>query len=165
MIYLFTCKKYLDPSFEELADVARNKFNIVNVWDESFLENQISCELLANTLCIFDDISNFTDTKIQKEIYRIRNDILENGRVLHISCYCSNHALKENSKTKTAIKECNNILGFINDDIYHWREFLIKELGLTKQQTDSVLNSRSRWFMISKLTPRYVITEHSVMLL
>jgi hypothetical protein len=152
-VYLFTRKEYLDPVFKDLS------INKIDVFSPLFLAQQFTLEDFKKSLVVFDDITNFPDKRIEKEIHRIRDDILENGRQLKITCYCTNHQIFNRGQTNKLIKEVNKFIIFIQDDRHHIKKFLKENIGCSSDDVKRIISLPTRWVLISRMNPKYVMYE------
>lgn len=134
--------------------------------DESLVENPIEIEKdLKNSVVIFDDINTIRDKKIREEVGNVQGDILEVGRHASIDVICTNHKLMDYVRTRTLLNEAHLVTFFTGVAGHHNKRFLKEYCGLSKQQIDKIMSSRSRWVTICKQYPMYCLTETQIFLL
>ena len=96
---------------------------------------------LRNRLIIFDDVDCIADKKISKEIYQLINEILSNGRKLHISIIVTNHLVTDYHRTRTILNECDTYVvfpkcGSSHHDSAHCRWLLRNRMTGWSSQTE-----------------------------
>ncbi len=183
----------------------KNKIYIFSTHDDDFMnlttakfvkmdgelcEKGLKCDMLANSLCIFDDIDtlgkinvNETVEKIVKgevkqitkkkkvdlsdNIRQIRDDLLQNGRHNNISMICMTHLLNNFKQTRLLLSEADYIIYYNSTPWNHVKRYLELNKGYEKAVIKHVKNLRSRWTLIcnkkmSITNPvDYVLTENS----
>lgn len=154
-------KKDEDEEFDKLKYVKR-----LGV-DESLLEDEpLDTHHFENSLVIFDDIENINPPELRKEVYRIKDLLIETGRSKNISvCLCT-HISMNGKETRKDLNESNWIVIFPhNSSPYHMTQLLEKYGGFDKKQIKQMSNEPSRWLAIHKHAPRFYVTEHKVQLI
>jgi hypothetical protein len=159
-IYLFS-RKTSDTSFNNSLKIDRVKI------DYSLITVPIKYEEFENSCVIFDDIDGLESTTkeqkmIKAEVHNIKNQILELGRSLNITCLISSHIATKGNETKTLINESH--LTFIypsSGSPYH--RLLNFYFGFTNKQIEKIKNFNSRWVCMTRTIPRALITETELM--
>ena len=133
--------------------------------DESLVSNPIDIiKELPNGGCIlFDDCTTFQDDKIKKQVAKIMNDILEVGRANNIYCIVTNHLINPNEKKdgRTIWNEAHTITMFPKSGNRRGMEYALKNYcGFDNKLVNKILSLPSRWVMVAKQYPQYVLHEH-----
>ena len=159
-VYLFS-RKENDTSFSK--DI---KFDRVKI-DYSLVKVPIKYEEFADSLVVFDDIDGLEQTTkeqklIKAEVHNLKNQILELGRSLNITCLISSHISTKGHETKTLINESH--LTFIYPSSGSpYQRLLSYYYGFNNKQIEKVKAFNSRWVCISRTFPRAIITENLIM--
>lgn len=139
--------------------------------DESLISDPIDIisELKGEgALIIFDDTNTIQDEKIKKAVSNIMNDILEVGRSSGIYCIVTSHLLNptERKDSRTIWNEAHSIVIFPKSGNRHAMNYSLKNYcGFDNKLINKLLNLKSRWIMIYKQYPNYVIYDKGVLLL
>ena len=110
-------------------------------------------------MLIFDDIAEIQDEVERIETNHLLKDVLKNGRKKGISVICSNHLLYDRNKTKDILYQCDKIIVFPGSSNYMIENLCKKYVGMGKNAIDKLLKLPSRWVLICKSYPQYVIYE------
>jgi hypothetical protein len=136
------------------------------VIDEEILSEPINPKELANSLVMFDDIDTIADSKLLKEIRRLRDAILEIGRSMHIYCITTSHILTAGTSSKMQLLESTAVTCFPKmGGIHHIKRFLKEYVGLSSKQIEKILALKSRWVTIYKRAPNYCLYQTGAFLL
>ena len=134
--------------------------------DEEMLEEPINLDELKNSLVIFDDIDTIMDKDLNKEIHRLRDDVLECGRSYGISICSSSHQTTNWSKTRNTLLESNSKTIFPKSGAQYSYTRLLKEYnGLNPTQIKKILNLPSRWVTILCNYPTTVLYDKGAYIL
>jgi hypothetical protein len=159
-VYLFS-RKTNDTSFSK--DIKYDRVKI----DYSLVLIPIKYEEFQNSIVIFDDIDGLEQTTkeqklIKAEVHNLKNQILELGRSLNITCLISSHISTKGNETKTLINESH--LTFIypsSGGPYH--RLLSFYYGFNNKQIQKIKDFNSRWVCLTRSFPRAIITETELM--
>lgn len=161
-VLLFSSKKE-DPMLDDL-NIER-----VNISDD-MLVNQMTLEEIAAmsrpSLCVFDDIQDFQSKKINFEIARLRNEVMRNGGSYNIYSLYVWHEPADYYNTKYQISEANRIVIFprrAGEGAYDY--LMTKYLKLNKNIQNMLTRMKSRFCVINKDYPRYVMTDKYIILI
>jgi len=162
-ILLFT-SKLQDKALDDLKYIVRV------VIDDDMLINPLSVsELAANSkplLTIFDDIEDFPNKKINKEIERLRDEIMRNGRSSGIYILYTHHDPCDYKKTKSQIFEAKSICTFPKQSGAESYNYLYeKKLHLSKTVIKSITSIKSKFVIINKGNPKFIISDRYIVLL
>jgi hypothetical protein len=153
-IFLFSDVE-TDPLLDKYP-VTRIKLN------DSLAKKPIPTTLLKNSLVIFDDIDSISVPKIKKAVITLHDAIFKKGSSHEgIDVIVTNHALTDYRDTRNVIINCDYLVyfnGVVNLDN------LLKKLGVSKEQGIKINSINSRWYLIHKNYPKFVITEHDIIL-
>lgn len=164
-IYMFSCVDS-DPAFEMFESNGPKKYRdklIRIVLNSEYLEDirqgeGITEHDLANSAVIFDDIDVMSDKTLKENIINLRSKCLEIGRHFNITTCCTTHQLCNYNKTKILIQESNKVVVFPRSgSTYHISRFLREYCGMKKNEIDKFINLPSRWVMIHKSYPQYIL--------
>jgi hypothetical protein len=159
-VYLFS-RKADDNSFSKNI-----KFDRVKI-DYSLITTPIKYEEFKDSIVVFDDIDGLESTTkeqrlIKAEVHNLKNQILELGRSLNITCLISSHISTKGNETKTLINESH--LTFIypsSGGPYH--RLLSFYYGFNNKQIQKIKDFNSRWVCLTRSFPRAIITETELM--
>ena len=117
----------------------------------------------ADSICVFDDIDSIQNKKIYKLICNFRDALLRRGRHENISVIITNHLSTDFRNTRIILNECNSIVIFPHSGSTHGMKYLLtKYVGLDKNGIKKVLSLPSRWVLIHKNSPQYIMYEKGV---
>ena len=163
-IYLFSRTDFKnDPVFRDLHPIQ------IKI-DESLLDKPIDItqELKGGALIIFDDCNTLQNDKLKKEIDKLMNDIMEIGRKLGIWIIITNHLVipSEKKMARTVLNEMHTLTVFPKSGSAQQIRYCLKTyFGLPEKQIQEILNLPSRWVMINKSYPQFVIHEKGAYLI
>jgi len=157
-IFVFSRLKH-DPAL----DLKHLKIRRILI-DQSLIDEPIDIETeLFNCLVLFDDCNTIQDTKLKQTVSKVMNDILEVGRHQNIYTIITSHLINMNEKkdSRTILNECHAIIIFPKSgSAYQIKYALHHYFGLSNKQILGLLNLKSRWVMINKTAPQYILSEH-----
>lgn len=138
--------------------------------DENIVTNppDIMNELPGGALVLFDDCNTFQDDKIKKAVAKLMHDIMEVGRSYGIYCVITSHLLNPNERkdSRTIWNEAHTITIFPKSGNRHGMIYALKNYcGFDKKTIDKILNLPSRWVLVGKQYPNYVLHEKGALLL
>jgi hypothetical protein len=162
-ILLFS-SKLQDRALDDLKYIER-----VNI-DEDMLSNPLSVSELSGLskplLTIFDDIEDFPNKKVNKEIERLRDEIMRNGRSSGIYILYTHHDPCDYKKTKSQIFEASSIATFPKQSGENAYDYLYdKKLHLNKVTIKAISKTKSKFVVINKGNPKYIISDRYIVLL
>lgn len=131
-----------------------------NFW----MTNNIKVEDFKNSIMIFDDIDTLLDKRLVKLVINFRDDVLECGRHYNITIISTSHLIQNYNKTRTLINEANAVVLFPKGaGVYSVRQFLEKNIGLSKYMINKIEELPTRWIYIWKEYPRYIVYQKGVL--
>ena len=161
-ILLFSSKSE-DKQLDDLPNMVR-----VSI-DEDIVNNPYTLdEICSNspiTLTIFDDIEDFSNKKINKEIARLRDEIMRNGRSKGVFSIFSHHNPTDYSHTRNMIFEANKVIIFPRRSGKGTYNYLLeKKLLINKEQIDLINTLKSSYVVICKQMPKCIISNKYIIL-
>ena len=146
-IILFS-NKPSDPVFDRLEYIERVLI------DEDLLDDPITLNELEDCLVVFDDVEYNSVKEIDKELDRIRDLILQQGRSYRCSFIYISHQCNNYKQTRTILNECNSITIFpAMTTRYSLKYLLEKYYGFDRHQITKLVKLPSRWVCIFKAPP------------
>jgi hypothetical protein len=160
-IWLFTCKSE-DKVFTGLPI---RKIDI----DEGCIDEPITMDDMSAagkpSLCIFDDIEDYATAKINKEVARLRDQVMRCGRSFGIFSVFVQHDPAQGKATKAQLFECNKVVIFPKRCGKNAYKYLLeKKLGLDTDLIHKINTLRSNYVCISKMVPRFIISDKYILL-
>lgn len=164
-IYMFS-RLSSDVAFDDLE---KKKVLIRIPIDNDLINSSIDVvnDIEYGSMVIFDDIDTISDKKMMGVLNNIKLQILEIGRHKKIYCIVTSHLINTGDRTgtRTMMNEMSSLVIFPRGggSVYQQRYCLKNYLGLSNDQVDEILNtSDSRWVLISKNYPQYILTQKKV---
>ena len=160
---LFFSSKLQDENIDKLKFIER-----VNVDDDILTNPYTLAEIAENSkpcLVVFDDIEDYQSKKITKEIDRLLNEILRNGRSYGIYCIYTHHQPADYKATRNLCFEATHCVIFpkrAGKDAYNY--FLEKKLNLNKKIVEKINGLKSNFVCIKKNIPKCVISDKYILL-
>jgi len=144
-----------DKNFDHLSYMDRVDLDtLINEEGATTMPN----DALKTIMCVFDDIECLTDAQ-KKAVYELKDRLLTTGRSYDIPIILCSHITRAGKVTQIDNTETTHELLFRSGNAMHNRRLLKDYMGLDSKQCEKILSSNSRWFLISKMAPMYVITE------
>ena len=144
-------------------DKALDKYDVIRVeLDEDLLDEPLDPIELENSLCVFDDTDTIRDKNIRNYLSSLRDHLLEVGRHYKIRLLITSHLLSNYAHTRRILNEATSVVVFpkAGTGTYHIKNFLRIYCGLDPKEIKKFINLPSRWVLISRGFPQYVIHEH-----
>lgn len=145
------------------SDPVLDKNDPIRISKEEVLEMTFVDEDFEKSLVVFDDTFSIGDKIIRKKINYMIDALLETGRHYDTRMLISSH-LFSTPYTRRIICESTSVVIYPNTGggIYHIEKFLKIYCGFKKQQIEKILNLKSRWVLIQRWAPIYVMHEHGI---
>lgn len=138
---------------------------------EDILENPITIKEITNdnkninTLCVFDDIEDYPNAKINKAVHRLMEEILRLGRSYGIYCIISHHVVNDYRATKNMLYEATALFIFPSRTPKNTYTHLLKnKLMITPENMEIINNTKSNWVYISRQQPYQIISDNYILL-
>lgn len=147
------------------ADCKINRIKLDSICDDPI---DLNSGELNDSLIIFDDwdtIENTKERKYSDVIWKLLNDCLIEGRHFNISVIVISHYNTGGRKGRLILTECNKYVVYPHGSSAHALKYLLgHHVGIeTKEILE--LQKLGRWVMLSKIYPKFLVSEHVVKLL
>lgn len=161
-ILLFS-SKLEDKQLDDIKTIKR-----VEVDDDIHNNPYTLKEMSSNstpTLCIFDDCEDFPNKKINKEVERLRDEVLRNGRSYGIYSIFVHHNPTDYKATRNMIFEANKVVIFPRRSGKGTYNYLLdKKLLISKEHIDMINTLKSSYVCICKQIPKCIISNKYLIL-
>jgi len=165
-ILLFSTQEYDD----KLDGAFGDKIDRVDLGEE-FINSPFSLDEIRNTICIFDDVDSIRDKKLKEALFKLRDDILKNGRSHtgdrneDIDIIITNHDVLGGHDTATMIRESFFYVVFPKGSTSHAINTICKKYaGLKNDHIKRIINNPARCVVIHNTHPGFVLTEKEIFL-
>jgi hypothetical protein len=159
-IHLFTDVDAIDDP--ELKDFP----GLLRIPLDNRLNKPFKTRDFLNSCVIFDDIDSCQDKKVRQNLEGFRDNLLKIGRKMRISCMVTNHMINTGKNTTTVMNECKYITLFPKAGNKYAINYCLKSyIGLDRKQINKIYDLPSRWVLVHKAYPYYVISEYSAYIL
>ena len=146
-IILFS-NKLEDPVFDILSYVDR-----ITISDD-LLSDPITLAELKNSLVLYDDVECNPSKEIAKELIRISDLILQQGRSFRCSFVYISHQSNNYKATRNVLNEAHHIVVFPAMTTRYSLNYLFsKYFGFSKEVISKICKLPSRWVQVSKSPP------------
>ena len=146
-IILFS-NKLEDPVFDILSYVDR-----ITISDD-LLDDPITLNELKNSLVLFDDVECNPSKEIAKELIRISDLILQQGRSFRCSFVYISHQSNNYKATRNVLNEAHHIVVFPAMTTRYSLNYLFgKYFGFDKAVISKICKLPSRWVQVTKSPP------------
>lgn len=158
-IYIFS-----DVDKDELLDKhkpIRIKLNM------SLHQKPIQTHELKDSCVIFDDVDSISDKNIKNAVITLYDSILKKGSSHdNISLIITNHACTDRTATRNILINSNFIVFFPKSGSSYGLNYMLKNyMGLSKEQIARVFNLPSRWVVLHKNFPLWIMYSTGIYLL
>jgi hypothetical protein len=155
-VWLFSRKKE-DPVLDKAG------VNRIPIDDELLEEPHLGMEEFKQSLVIFDDC-DICDKKYKDVLIKLRDEILEGGRSINVSCIITSHLTTDFSRTRTVINECSSYVLFphASSNKNNLNRFFKVYCGLDPAQIKKIYDLPSRWVCIHNQYPKYIASETEI---
>jgi hypothetical protein len=143
-------------------DEALDRFNPLRIGlNEDLIYNPVDLTELENSLCIFDDIDQLSNTnKLRDIVINLRDQILEEGRHKKIYCCTTSHLITNHKATRVPLNEASHVVFYPRSGAARAIKYFLQiYVGLDKDQINNIMNLPSRWVCIKKTYPIIVIHQ------
>ena len=143
-IILFS-NKPSDPVFDILSYIDRITIT------EELVKDPITLNELENSLVLYDDIECNTSKEIDKELTRISDLVLQQGRSFKCSFVYITHQSNNYKATRNILNECHHIVVFPAMCTRYSLNYLFKNyFGFDKETIAKICKLPSRWVQVTK---------------
>jgi hypothetical protein len=165
--YLFDLPVYRISRVDHDETLKRDEKKYINIpITDELVNDPFKLEDFSNSLVIFDDIESSEFPKATKKAYSLLDDMCKNGRHHRINVVFCNQECRMGIKTKPILSTVTTLVIFPQNCSLFQTERLLKDhVGMSKVQINNALKINSRWLVISKASPQYIMHEHGIYLL
>lgn len=117
---------------------------------------------LQDTLVLFDDCNTIQDDKLKKTVAKIMHDTMETGRHAKINVIITSHLVIPNERrdARTILNEAHSLVVFPKAGSSQQISYVLqKYFGYNKEQIEVVLKQNSRWVLVNKRYPQYMLSN------
>lgn len=156
--YLFTLKDKDEP-LDELGPI-RIKLN------EDLIKKQLKLEFFKNSIVLFDDVDSISNKEIKKEVYRLFDHLLLDGRSLNITILITYHSTSDYKNTRQILNNVKYVVLFPKSGGLAQNNYMLKTYcGLNNTQVKRINKLDTRYCIIKKTAPMMVIAQKNIYLL
>lgn len=152
-VYLFSRKN----EDENLDDVKPLRVRI----GENLIIDPLGMEDFKKSLVIFDDTDIIKSKALFCAVNHLRDEILQGGRSINISCIITNHNFTGRELT-TVLNECHSVTVFPANYNRGMKYLFENYLGLDKKTISKIRKAPSRWVTVFKNYPVVIVTENEL---
>ena len=160
--------RYPDAKFfvvsNKAEDAPLDELNPVAITPEQAGEIT-SLASFKNSVVLFDDVDSFPPEE-KKVVMRLYSHMVKDGRSDHIQVMLTSHTACNYHETRDALINSSHLVFFPQyNQGHHLLQFLKLYGDLTKAQIREVLKWDTRWCVLHREVPRFVLGEHNLRLL
>ncbi len=127
---------------------------------------QLTREDLSDSFCVFDDCDSILDPILQKIIQRLQDVLLQSGRHTNTKMVITSHLITDLQKTRKVLNEATAVVLYPTcGDSHNIERYLHNYMGVNKEITQRILGLKTRWCLISKSYPLYVLTPKEIFII
>lgn len=161
-IYVFSA---LDD--DKVIDALGKRVHRVDI--ETLEEKMDIKEIPDGSMVLFDDVDTLNNNE-QKTIYEnlqhLLNQVLQIGRHNKISAIITSHLASDYKRTRVVLNESHYIIIYPQSGSFYQNSYLLKHYcGMSSQDIQKVKKMKTRWAMVHRQFPQYVLGEHECYLL
>lgn len=162
---LFDNPVYLISNVNKDEEIDKIK-DLIRIPIEDIKEDKITPESIHDSLIIFDDVDSISDKKISNMVEKLRDLLLTTGRHHNVYCLITSHLGANFNHTKVPINESAFVVIFPRGGNWVQLDRILKNYcGLDREEETKIKRLQSRWVMINKNYPSYVVYEKGCYLL
>lgn len=162
-VVLISCKKN-DPAFDRhVPGLERVPLDMNFIRECLPTDERLPVERYANSLVIFDDCEQVSDSALRKALLDFKKDILTLGRQFGIDVVSIQHKGLGGAKSLTELCEATGIVCFPRMNLGESKRLVAKYLSFEPSQMDRIFDEGGRlvrWMALVRpnavVTPRYV---------
>jgi hypothetical protein len=160
-IYLFSFVEH-DKNYDDIENLHK-----IPMTDE-LMEQEIDWEEFRDSFLIFDDYDSTPNKKLKAWIEFFSNHLLTTGRHLSASLAITSHTNTDYRRTRLVLAESTHIVVYPLTSSRKSLEYLLKSYtSLSKEDISQVfkMGKRSRYVIIHRSPPQYLLTQNSITLI
>lgn len=168
------------PEETLIKETINNIPNVVRIPIEHIVEGKVTCESIANSMIIFDDVdaippiadeppgigiktkanSKSAAKKAFEKVMALRDQVLTLGRHFKVLGVITSHVALKGVETAKVLNEASLFVVFPKHSSAHQVESMLhKYVGLSRQQIERINSIPSRWVGVNRSGIRYVIYD------
>jgi hypothetical protein len=118
-----------------------------------------------NSAVLFDDVDSYPKEE-RKGVMQLYSHMVKDGRSLDIQVMLTSHNACNYQESRDALINSSHLVFFPQfNQGYHMNQFLKLYGNLSRKQVRDVLKWDTRWCVIHREVPRYVMGQHNLVLL
>jgi hypothetical protein len=155
-VYLLS-KVENDPAYE---DIKMTKIQFDDTWEDDPIE---LADLDEGSLVVFDDADRIANKKIKDNVEHLRNEILEEGRHKGIFAIITSHKGTDGKNTKIILNETSKVIVYPRTMVKRHLYYILEQYyNLSKKQIKKIEELNSRWVLVNRDFPQYVMYENGI---
>ena len=152
---------YLISKLPEDSTLDKGKF-IKRIKAETFLDEAPTIEEFSDSLVIVDDYESF-EKKLYEAVIKLINDIASMGIHYNINMICCQHNFTNYKATRLMLNEMTHVIVYPSSASNQALKYLLGTYcGLDTKQIQEVKKAKSRWVVVHKHHPNFIMTEDEI---
>jgi hypothetical protein len=150
---------------DKVIDKLGNRVKRINI--DTLAENPMDVtEFPKGSMVVFDDVDMIEDKIISNAIFKLENSLYQVGRHYDLSVVKTSHLGSDYKRTRVILTEAHYIVCYPRSGSFQQIQYVLKQyMGMDNKQIDRIKNVKSRWCLLHKNYPQYVLTETECFLL
>jgi len=133
---------------------------------DDIIKDPFKLEDFTNSLVIFDDIESSEFPKATAKAYALLDDLCKNGRHHRTAVMFCNQECRMGKKTKPILSTVTSYVIFPKAcERYQTHNLLKEHMGMFSAYIDKLLSMPTRWMILSRMHPQYVMYEGGVFMM
>ena len=157
-IFLFS-RLEKDPVLDKIKQIKRIMIN------DELIDNPIQPSELKCSLVLFDDVDTGIEQKYIDVLSKLKDDLCQTGRHESIYVLMTSHVATDYKRTRKILSDVNFVVFFPRSgSVMGITYFLKNYMGMASKQIKKIMLLPSRWIMINKTYPNYILSENGCIL-
>lgn len=137
---------------------------------DDLIENpiEIKDEIDRDSIILFDDIDTVQNKRLQIQINKLKEDLLQCGRHFNLRVVVTSHLIspQERAAARSLLNELNTLTVFPQSGSTYQIQYVLKVyFGLSQKAIKALLAIPSRWLTLYKNFPQMALTQHRAVML
>lgn len=148
------------PEHQEIVFTAPEDPSEMEGWKEDMdrvTSGGYDIDMFNDCLVLLDDMDNLQDKAELKAMNKLMNDLVTNGRKRGIHTIYVSHLLMNYAQTRVILNEAAKVFFFPGCGTRQIETFLKTYGSMKTKQAEAIAAIKSRWVMLSRRIPRYII--------
>jgi hypothetical protein len=134
--------------------------------DDKLIEKPYELKFFKNSVVLFDDIDGIANKDVKKEVFRLYDTMLKDGRSLHVTPILTYHQITDYKATREILNTVTYCVIFPKSGALSQTTYMLKNYcGLSPKQVKRIMELDSRAVVIKKTAPMAVIYTKGIYLL